>query len=672
MNDEVDKLLNKAFADSIRIAEKEDIVEWCESELILPIEIETPWPGPYSADRTPWVRGWYEIIDHPDTRLFAIQKGAQVAATQTFMNCAFYWTVNDPGSLLYVMDSTDVLRDTSKLRLKPIIMATDSLRRDIKSSKDELDNLLFIFSRCFWRLIGANSLGKASSFTHRYLIIEEPEKYKDVIGKEGNVIENLFERVKRIWNHKILINCTPTTKKGFIHKYIQYGDRCLYFVPCPHCHKLVVLRFSPDYGKQTYPDNVPSTRVIFNKERSPVEAARNAYMKCPLCRKRINDLQKREMVDHGIWKPTKKPELTGYRSAVLGGLYPKDESASIRAFTESFLSKIHNQSDLQKWVNSDCGELFEEPHKKAIGQSQVWEIRNKDIYEQGVVPTKEKCILAATVDVQASYLVFQVWAMDLQNHWLIDHGLIPIMEDISDLFRNTYRNLDNDELHIGRGLLDTGYDTMHGYEFCLGHPRIIPIKGETGRRTRQTKPIIPSQIDSFPGGKLFGGRRKLTLLHVHPSYFKYQLAQAVASEGPVSIWFHKDIDEDFTWQMAGEVLKETKPDKYGSTDLYWQKIHKNDDFDLAQYSFAFRHLAQNALLNLNKDPEGDEPPGDSSPDEAAAPDPAPVEPRERGRRCGYRGCRKIMTWRGNSWICKCGNVVRKRGPAKWEDDDDEG
>ena len=198
-----------------RVLQEFGMMAWCENNLVIPIETQTPWPGPYTTNNTPWVRGWYDIIEDPETRLLAIMKGAQVAATQTFMGSAFYWTCEDPGAVLYVMDSTDVVRETSKLRLIPTIKASPTVAHELhQEEQDSTTNLLYRFRRCFWRLVGANSLGKISSFTQRYAIIEEPEKYREALGKEGSPIEAILQRLKRIEESKALIGCTPAPSAG--------------------------------------------------------------------------------------------------------------------------------------------------------------------------------------------------------------------------------------------------------------------------------------------------------------------------------------------------------------------------------------------------------------------------------------------------------------------------
>ena len=650
---------------------------WCEANLVIPIETQTPWPGPYSTAQTPWVRGWYEIIEDPDTRLFAIKKGAQTACTQTFMGASFYWTCEDPGAVLYVMDSTDVVRETSKLRLIPTINATPALAAELKQEEqDSTTNLLYRFRRCFWRLVGSNSLGKISSFTQKYAIIEEPEKYRQELGKEGSPIEAILQRLKRIEDSKALIGCTPSTKNGFIFKYVRLGDLCLYFVPCPHCAGEVVLRFSDEFGKDTFEDGTPFAYVNYDKELSPQEAARGAHLICPLCGGEITDDHKRSMVDDGIWRPTKEAEIEGYRSAWLGGLYPKDSSASIRAFVQSYLAKKGNRNDLQVWVNQDCGETFEEPPVKAVAMTKLWKIRKANAYPRFTFPSKNPALLFATIDVQDSHLVYCVWAADAGNLWLVDHGMLSTMDDIRLLFEETYKNGNGDAAPLRIALMDTGHRTIECYRYCLAHPgKIIPVKGERGVKTSGSRaPIALSDIEKFPTGHKFTRGRKLKLHHIHPKHFKDELARAIERTMPEDeeevedgrlIWFHEDIDRDYVWQMSGEVLREGKEAKDGETDQYWAKIHTNDFFDCAQYAFAYLEIPAvwRRLAQMARGIEQEE--GKDTKTEPKKAEPKPAAPDEDLPPC--RACGGDVRIEGDCYICNKCRTASKRNPRPYAD-----
>jgi phage terminase large subunit GpA-like protein len=295
-----------------------------------------------------------------------------------------------------------------------------------------------------------------------------------------------------------------------------------------------------------------------------------------------------------------------------------------------FLNTRHTPAEFQAFVNSTCAEPWRAPPKQEIAASAIRARQRACLYDRGTVPTEKRCILAMTTDRQTTHLVWGVWAMDAENQWLVDHGTASTYEDIPAVWDHTYRDRLDHPLRIQRMLLDTGYDTVNAYRFCLRYPNVcIAIKGESGATTRQDRPIRVSSIERLPGVES-KARINLTLCHIHPSHFKDLLAQSLGerrkTDGrefqatPVAIWFHREIDEDFVRQMCGEVLRESKPDKFGATQLYWEKVHTNDFFDVAQYGYAARYLASNVLLNLNRPPATKADAEAEKADEAAVPE----------------------------------------------------
>jgi len=104
----------------------------------------------------------------------------------------------------------------------------------------------------------------------------------------------------------------------------------------------------------------------------------------------------------------------------------------------------------------------------------------------------------------------------------------------------------------------------------------------------------------------------LILQHIHPRYFKDELADLLAKpelledqteeevlyDMPMRLHFHEDIDSDFVDQVTGEVLMEDKPDKHGQVNTFWKKIRTNDFKDNCEYALATRYMMRLDLLRL--------------------------------------------------------------------------
>jgi phage terminase large subunit GpA-like protein len=461
--------------------------------------------------------------------------------------------------------------------------------------------------RCAVYIVGANSPGNLSSREIRYLVFDELDKYPEFAGREADVVSLAMDRT---WSfspyEKVLEISTPVNEKGpssYIHNAYLIGDQRKYHIPCPHCAERFVLDFKHyKWDKDLYEE----AKVLTNRMEVEV-AASTAYIECPACGGRMTEIDRMTAVARAAdmpgdgWIATNAGHKPTHASFELPGLI--SPFLSIEKVVQEFLvaaaqAKVGFLGPLQNVINSIFAQAWTAPPKKTVAQSRIRELSERHPFDLCTIPFDEPCVVFATVDVQAAHLVYAVWAATLTRHAMIDNGYFSTDDELPALRETEYPDKAGKERRVQKVFIDTGYDTMRIYKLCLQYKWLIPIKGEKGTATRQTKPVVPSKIDSFPGGKLFGGRRSFTLYHVHPSFFKDELSASLAEESEVEIMFHREIDQDFIKQMTAEVVRETEPDRFGNTTEYWEKIRVNDYWDCAQYSYAVRHLAHKDMLQM--------------------------------------------------------------------------
>lgn len=587
---------NKAIAPPSKL----DILDWCEKHIIIPRRSGTPFPGPYDISLTPWVRGWFEAIQDTRVKTIAIMKGAQVGATQTCYNALCYWVCEDPDPILVVMPSRDEVKDASKLRIQPIIEDTPRLKDELSEAANDFNLTEYKFKRTFARLIGSNSPSKLASFAHRFLILDETDKYKETLKKEGSVIGLASQRSKLFWNRLMIALSTPTTKAGYIYRMYLDGDQRKLFVSCPHCKHKQVLTWQ---------------QVKFNSKLPVEEAGQKAYYECEQCKGAMYDADKQKLVSRGEWIPTSQSIRDDYVSFHLPGLYSFSDECSFKALTIKFLTVKKDKAALQDFINSDLGEIWEEQSVEKFEQKMIYEIRDRNIYERGTIPTTLPVFLVCIVDVQKNYVEWAVWALRPHDSWLVDHGTASVLDDIDKIAAGPYYNEDGKAYPCSFQVVDSGYRTTEVYRYCLKRKTsTLPIKGERGMLTKQTQPIQFNKIEKYPDGKPMRG--SLILRHIHPNYFKNELIAAVnaykdddGADIPtdnilVRLHFHREIDKAYVDQITGEVPLEDKPDKFGGINIYYKKIRANNQFDLAQYMFAVRWMCRRDLALLEAEEAG--------------------------------------------------------------------
>lgn len=561
---------------------EESIWQWAErGNIILTPRQPTAFHGVYNCDLTPYLRGIYDAINDPAIETVTICKGAQTGATLMAHICVAYWVAENPGPVLVVMPTGDLAKSCSETRIMPLIEDSPACSAELTGNADDFKLLEYVLRRSVVSIVGSNSPANLASRPVKRLLLDEVDKFPDQTAKEARAVNLAIERTKTFWDRKILEISTPTTKAGYIYQSFLKGDQRRYFVPCHACGHMQVMKF-PQFK--------------FDSKLSIIESADKAYYECEQCEAAWDDVQRIAAVRLGEWRATAEPHERSHASFHLPAFL--SPWVSLAEVVSMFRSTKNYPSEFQNFINSTLAELWEEAPKKAFSKERIVEIAKSNPYSRGQIPTKDETFIVATVDVQASHLVFSTWAMTMECHYLIDHGFLATLEDIELLRAARYKDAAGNIRRCARIMLDSGYDTMSVYRYALKNPDVILLKGEQGRVTRQIHPVRIANITSFPGGKMFGGNRQLRLLHIHHDHFKNELSRALDGAGNVKLFFHSDIDDGYIRQMCNEVLREGKPDKFGNVSLYWEKVGKNDYFDCAQYSFATRHMMHNVLLNL--------------------------------------------------------------------------
>lgn len=533
-------------------------------------------------------------------------KGRQTGLTLMAYIAICYWICEDPDPILYVMPTANLGKGSSEQRLQPMMLDSEAVARELTDDPDDFKKMQYNLRRCVVNIVGANSPANLASRPIRYLLLDEVDKYPEQTKREARAVNLAIERTATYEQfRKILEFSTPTVENGYINSAYQDGDQRKYHLPCAECGEQFAIQWKHYDWDYIGDDAQRENEIKYDRNELIKVKAELARIRCPHCDVLLDESQRKRMIAKGDWIATAESSSPDHASFHLPAFNSFFEP--ITASVTNFLTNKDNPSELQSVVNNVFGEPWRPPAKRSVKKARIYAIRDELEYERGRIPTEDGFCLCATVDVQTAHLVWSVWAMQLHNQFLVDHGYFSELEDLPILRENTYFDEKDRPHKVERALIDTGHRTMAIYEACLKHAWLIPIKGDSGRGTKQTRPVTPSKIESYPGGKMFGGKRALELLHVHPSFFKDQLSFAIDGEGDVRIWFHKGIDGEYVAQLCGEVLREGKPDKYGQREVYWHTVRRpQDQFDCAQYSFAARHLAHNALLTMATGPDTEE------------------------------------------------------------------
>jgi len=647
------------------------IWEWAEKHIEIPMRHPGRYHGRYRSGLNPYARPIFDAIQDPNIHTITIKKGSQTGITLLIHLCICYWICEDPDPVLLVMPNQSDGQSISESRLQPLIEDNEITAAEMTGDMDDFKKLQYHLQRSILNIVGANSPARLSSRPVRRLLLDECDKYPAQTGKEANAAELAIERTKTFGMfRKIIVNSTPTIATGYVNQSWGKSDQRQLFVPCHKCGEMQVLIFR---------------QFKFDSEAPIGVAAKESCYECAECGAKWDTSQKDAAVQKVEARATTKADESGHAGFHVPSWY--SPWVTIEDVVSKFLNSKDDPGSLQNWVNSWAGETWTPRPVEPMGRREMWAIRDRLDYKRGTVPTEDPCILILIADVQAQYIVWQVWAHAERDAWLVDHGSDSMLDDLDDVAAGPYQLADGTSVSCRAVFVDSGYRTSDVYDFCRARRGLaMPVKGSTGESWRAGQTYKRSVIETMPDGKPIQGG--LRLIHVHPTFYKEAITRAVRPLGddeliadqPLRLWFHNGIDDGFVDQMTAEIPIEDRENKAGDRPIIWKKIRRdNHQFDCAQYSMCIRDMMRMDLRNLGAD-EGDDSDDDPLPPRVTTDTDRPrkkqpkakkAEPDDGATKCP--ACHEPMRQMkgGRIWQCnKCTYVVDssvKQHCDNWDD-----
>lgn len=477
---------------------------WAEAHIILSDRQSTAFPGPYRTRITPYVRGIMDALDDPLVHTVVVEAGAQTGKTLT----AYAWLARcvaaDPGPALVCYPSEDLARSNSQTRIQPMFEDSPDLAAILPSDrKTQWTALQYRVNGCVVYVTGANSPAQVSSRPIRYLLCDEIDKYPPEASREADPVSLAIQRTKTYWNRKILLVSTPTTPDGPIHRHASRGDLRRYQVPCHACGSLQPLA----WGQVRWDDGRSET----------------ARYECRDCGARWTDLQKRQAVEKGTWRPSQPVGESGVASFHLSSLYaPWVEWA---ALATKFLRTKASPIELRDFVNSDLAEPYVQADMR-VRDGALAE-RESD-YAEGELYYRAEGVRAAVfggVDVQQGELVtvFRQFT-EAGDSALVWKGALATFGELDGLATRYNAHA------VG---IDCRYRSTEVYEACLAYRGFWPVIGVASFRVPALFEVQTRNIDE---GRRAGPGRIVSVMVANSNALLTMLAERIERGGDVPQW----------------------------------------------------------------------------------------------------------------------------------------
>lgn len=586
---------------TLRPPPKLSLSAWADANFYLSAESAAE-PGRWKS--LAYQRGILDAITDRNVERVSVQKSARVGFTKCLNAAVGYYIHQDPCPILVVQPTVEDAEGYSKEEIAPMLrdcsvltgLVSDEKPKGRKAKKAAQTILHKVFPGGVLSMVGANSGRGFRRVSRRLVIFDEVDGYPASAGKEGDPIKLGERRSEYYWNRKLVAGSTPLVAGASrIEELFAAGDRRRYYVPCPHCGHMDVLRFSQ---RDDSDDEKKSGHVMRWSKDDPS----SAHFVCPSCGCAIEETNKRAMIEAGEWRP--EGEFNGHASFHIWAAYSLSPNATWAQLVEEFLEAKTRPETLRTFVNTALGETWQEQ-----GEAPEWErlYQRRELYKIRTVPDGV-IVLTAGVDVQKDRFVYEVvgWAPNKES-WSVDAGIL--WGDTSD--PATWRQLDAllDRAYLGADgaihtismlAVDSGYNTQEVYNWARQKPksRVMAVKGEAGARMLVG---APSKVEVNHNGKKL--RRGYQIWPVGVNVAKSELYGWLGlriEEGapaPAGYCHFPEYGEDFFKQLTAEQLITTTNKRTRRTQMHWAVLPNRENHHLDTRVYA---RAAAAVLGIDR------------------------------------------------------------------------
>ena len=511
----------------LRPPEDISVSEWAEKYRVLDSK-SSAMPGPWRNDKTPYLTGVMDEFCNFDTEEIILAKASQLGGTEALFNMMGWIIQQDPSPVMVVYPSDTLAESISVNRLQPMFRLAAPLKerwKESDSTKTELQ-----FDGMYLTLVGSNSPANLASRPVRFLFLDEVDKYPGATKKEADPIKLARERTKTFHNSKVFMTSTPTLKSGHIWQALEEADvEKHYFVPCPHCGKMIELKWS---------------QITFPNEdgMSYMDRAELANYVCQECGCIITDQDKPQMLRFGEWRVVRQNAAI----ARTVGFWINTLYSPFVRFSEiarEFLKSKDDPEALQNFVNSWLAEPWEDTKLKPSADTVM--DRQADLPEL-VVPEWAK-LLTGGVDVQETsvYWTIRAWGNYLTSQ-NIAHGQALSFAEVERVMNLSYGKEDGSQMVVQLALIDSGDNTDAVYDFCASNSDwALPSKGSSHPMTTHFKLSTVNKTDSRAYG--------MKLVLIDTGKYKDMIAGRMKKENGSGSWMvYQGCDMEYAEQVTSE------------------------------------------------------------------------------------------------------------------------
>jgi hypothetical protein len=453
-------------------------------------EKQSATPGFYDPDMTPWAKEWHLMPLQPETREVIIMKSSRSGASEAWLNVLRWMPLHWPGNALFAINSKEKAKEVSRKRILPTLARTAGAQ--LPDGRDDIATHLISLRNMDIVVSGSGSAGPFMEAWYRLIILDELENHLQ--DQETTTYDRARSRQATVPDGKLVAMSKPELAGGIIDSNYIRGSQEKWMVPCPRCDRRIELMTS-----FLVFSHCKDLAAGWDLSRVLTET----YYQCQLCGGRIEEREKRAMVNAGEWVPTpaadrRKPPSgnivarePGVRSFHISDLYSLFPAVSWGFLAKEYLTAyvIEPNESRQKYFRTNHEGIPWEPKEQSLDEDAVLALRAGVVEERGdrkvvvgepfelsyvdhdfrvPLPFRPR-LLTFAADKQADCLKYCViaWRGDGQA-FVIDIGKLRDEDHLLEMRTRPYYVEGFEEpVFIFSGLVDAGNWTMDVYRLCL-------------------------------------------------------------------------------------------------------------------------------------------------------------------------------------------------------------
>lgn len=348
----------------------------------------TPYPGPFSYDKTPF---WREIVNrfspYDPAKKVVVQKGTQLGYSTAALEAGIGYLIDvNPCNILFLMGHEELAKEAMKRKIEPLLDST-GLRSLIKPNTKR-SNRTGDTSQEKEFPGGVLTVGYAGN--HKLLrqrstpviIVDDFDAAKSFTKESGDTTEMIsFRQAAYYQKMKLFMGGTPELKEASnIEPAFLAGDQRYYFVPCPLCGDFITFEWEISI------DEFEKAGITWKTDEDGNVIEDSVGYICQKCGNFFDESHKYEMNLHGEWHPTSEKKEPGYFSYHINSLYAPpgmyDWTKYVRQYLEAFPpGQDRNERKAQTFMNLVLGKTYEEQGEEPQANQLQKNVRDYNIIE---------------------------------------------------------------------------------------------------------------------------------------------------------------------------------------------------------------------------------------------------------------------------------------------------